>query len=310
MEFRRLYGVQLEHVARKGIASLPDELFALIFKIAALSNGTGQAVLLSHVSRRFREVALGEHHLWATLHSGATRDELETFISRSGFNTDLHVVIHVAPRYFNPHAFISVCWPTAQRWKTLTISEADDLQPNNATALFILKTIDRSYDLRLPHLQELYIGHHRVHGARVDIRFRPSWTSPNLRALRCKDYIPSPSTSFASLSSIDLSLHLSSDIYGAQIEDLLSFLDSVPSVTDVNLQIHGIVVIEFVEAIQFEDIVCPSITSLTLHFGTSERRQQRPVHWNVHEGPLCSQPREVDIVCRFPLRRPDGSGPR
>ncbi len=166
LEFRRLYGVQLEHVARKGIASLPDELFALIFKIAALSNGTGQAVLLSHVSRRFREVALGEHHLWATLHSGATRDELETFISRSGFNTDLHVVIHVTPRYFNPHAFISVCWPTAQRWKTLTISEADDLQPNNATALFILKTIDRSYDLRLPHLQELYIGHHRVHGAR------------------------------------------------------------------------------------------------------------------------------------------------
>ncbi len=33
-------------------------------------------------------------HLWTTLRSDGTKDELGTLIARSGIQTDLHIVIH------------------------------------------------------------------------------------------------------------------------------------------------------------------------------------------------------------------------
>ncbi len=46
----------------KGIASLPDELLPIIFEFAVRAEGrmgATQAIRLSHVSRRFRSIALG-----------------------------------------------------------------------------------------------------------------------------------------------------------------------------------------------------------------------------------------------------------
>ncbi len=101
----------------KGIASIPDELVALIFKFATRQENTlKQTVRLSHVSKRFRRIALAEHCLWATLRTGSSTEELEVCIARSGHNTDLHVVIHLTGiRFFDSilPAFMDVCWPTA-----------------------------------------------------------------------------------------------------------------------------------------------------------------------------------------------------
>ncbi len=85
----------------EGIKSLPYELLALIFTFAGRLDGRKQAVRLSHVSRRFRAVALGEPSLWTTMHSNARKDELETFMSRCGQETDPHIIFDITPRNFN-----------------------------------------------------------------------------------------------------------------------------------------------------------------------------------------------------------------
>lgn len=82
----------------KGFASLPDEVLPVIFEFAVRAEGamgTMQAKCLSHVSRRFREITLGEQSLWSTLRSSASMAELETAVSRSSTDTDLHVFIHI-----------------------------------------------------------------------------------------------------------------------------------------------------------------------------------------------------------------------
>jgi len=54
----------------KGLTSLPDELLALIFECTMTPDAEPQqAIWLSHVSRRFRRVALGDPNLWTTLQS-------------------------------------------------------------------------------------------------------------------------------------------------------------------------------------------------------------------------------------------------
>ncbi len=51
--------------------------------------------------------------------------------------------------------------PSASRWKTLTVTEADDLHADEPTVDFVLKTMNRQYDLHLLRLQELHITHNR-----------------------------------------------------------------------------------------------------------------------------------------------------
>ncbi len=84
-----------------------------------------QAVRLSHVSRRFRQVALEEHSLWTTMRSNASKDETETFLSRSGTVTDLHLFVHVAPQRkdIDKNVFMKTFGTTASRWKTLSLTE-------------------------------------------------------------------------------------------------------------------------------------------------------------------------------------------
>ncbi len=113
----------------RGITATPDELLVLIFNLVGRRDGTKQAVRLSHVSRKFRAIALGEKYLWTTLHSRASKDELEALISRSGQVVDLHVVIHViAEVTFNLQAFMDICFPTAPRWKSLAVIEVSHFE--------------------------------------------------------------------------------------------------------------------------------------------------------------------------------------
>ncbi len=113
----------------KAITTLPDELLALIFNSRPFKKGTRQAIHLSHVSNRFRRVALEEHVLWSTLHSSSKKEKLEASIARSGHNTDLHVIIHINKHYFDVRTFMNVCsltTPGGKHWRfpNLTICAA------------------------------------------------------------------------------------------------------------------------------------------------------------------------------------------
>ncbi len=182
------------HQLAKAVTSLPDEILALIFKFATLQEGTRQAILLSHVSIRFRRIALEEHSLWSTLHSSSKKEKLETSIARSGPNTDLHVIIHINMQYFDPRAFMDICYLTTPRWKTLTISESDDMHPDaGPTGDEVLKTISRYDDLQFLRLHELHITDYRSNAALEadeELRFKPTWSFPKLRILCCKGFVP------------------------------------------------------------------------------------------------------------------------
>ncbi len=253
----------------KGIASLPDELLSIIFKFAVRKEGTEgarQASKLSRVSRRFQKLALEERNLWTTLHSNAKREELETCISRSGSGANFHVFVNDG--FNRPHEmdeFVAICHPTTSRWKYLTIttsSNDEGLTENNEVwqVEYIFEFLQRDDVFQLPQLEELNIqcGDLDCYNSLISL----SWRSPNLRSLQCTRYLPSPSTSFSSLSAFSFTQNLSYDS-NSRVRNLLAFLASTPSISTFDLKISG-VNIRYPKPLRVPESVCPSITSF--HF--------------------------------------------
>ncbi|KLO06372.1 hypothetical protein SCHPADRAFT_986544 [Schizopora paradoxa] len=262
----------------KGITSVPDEILALIFKFNADKYGRKQPIRLSQVSRKFRAVSLEARNLWTTLHSTTPRQELKLFIARSGQDTDLHIQVHhgVPFRRALEKESWDVCLAVAHRWKSLEVVELDFLVNFFGTKTIgdILKEMGGDY-LDLPRLGELRIVHCRStdSGGRADAVRNPRfgngqiklpWNTPNLRVLQLKNYTLSPSLALASLSSFTFVLELDS-ICTVQVKALLSFLVATPSITEFRLEACNFEALR-VNSYQFDDVQCPSITSLGLTF--------------------------------------------
>ncbi len=248
----------------KGIASIPDELVALIFKCATHQESTlGETVRLSHVSKRFRRIALAEHCLWTTLRSDWRTEALETCIARNGHNTDLHVVVHLIGEgtHLVLSTFIDVCWPTASRWKTLTLSEGEinfESSFGEELAVGVLKAMN---GLQLLRLHELHLRYYEDStGDGFESRFNPSWNAPNLRVLRCFECVPAPSNAFSALTSVVISIDSGSRI-AVDVLHLFSFLAATPTVTSLDLEISYIC---SPKPVVFGTLRNPSITSLNL----------------------------------------------
>ncbi len=202
---------------------LPDELLSLIFVFATSHEfeGTRHAVWLSHVSRRFRNVALGAVDLWTELHSNASKEELETMICRSRSDSDLHVVIHSSASHSTEgiNSFVDACLPTAPRWATLKVSS--DIEENHGTVDSNLVRVFGGLRLDLPRLREFHIKQYRSGKISwMTYRFIPSWTAPNLRAMQCVEYIPRPSLTYSSITSFSIAF---SNRYPRLINDLYVF---------------------------------------------------------------------------------------
>ncbi len=88
--------------------------------------------------------------------------------------------------------------------------------------------------VQLPRLQELSI---RSEDSRRSLStISCQWVSPSLRSLRCFDYTLSPSTAFASVTEFSFSRSPRlRTITRSLAKNLLPFLASMPSVTDVEL---------------------------------------------------------------------------
>ncbi len=116
----------------KGIVSLPDELLPIIFELAVQEEGcmgATQAIRLSHVSRRFRDIALEDRNLWTTMRSNASKEELETFVCRSGTDMNIYMFVDAVPDRDGPYengdsdALWKLLMPAASRWRTLSLAE-------------------------------------------------------------------------------------------------------------------------------------------------------------------------------------------
>ncbi|TDL13571.1 hypothetical protein BD410DRAFT_399393 [Rickenella mellea] len=90
---RRLRRLSKPLVLEDGIKRLPDDVLAIIFEMGCHFNEDDLyqfAVCVSHVSHRFRGVALATPLLWTTIQDSYGENEIREFISRSG-QLDLHI---------------------------------------------------------------------------------------------------------------------------------------------------------------------------------------------------------------------------
>lgn len=260
----------------KGLASLPDELLALILKFAAYSESsrTSHPAQLSHVSQRFRRLALGDQSLWSTLSldDNTTEENLELLISRGG-NTDLHIVIDYE-RDTNEvarHKLVSLCSHTASRWQSLSLCGRWEWSDGVSTIYDKLPKLMKRPHLVLPRLHELHLEDNRSEPAwvfpRTNFANIPVWEAPSLRILRCTNNIPPPSFPYTTFTIFELSLNLYPDIFPRQAQKILAFLASKPNISEVIIEL---VTLEYDdEEEEEEEIVvhvvdCPAMTSFQL----------------------------------------------
>ncbi|KLO06332.1 hypothetical protein SCHPADRAFT_933130 [Schizopora paradoxa] len=238
-----------------GLNSLPGELLANIFRFAVQEegeNGGRQAIWLSHVSRRFRTVALEARALWTTLHSSDSEVQLQTFFCRAGANEKFHAFAHYDLRIkaFGIGWYPNTCLPVISRWKKLTLTQDEPssiweiARPNfGGVALLLWKLNDffSEENYQLPLLEELDIRGHRediYEYFREHEGEQPAheWAS-HLRTLRCSHFLPSPSVNFSSVSQFIFMQDLSE--YKQYLRSLLTFLIALPNLCFLELEIQS-----------------------------------------------------------------------
>lgn len=238
----------------KGIASLPDELLGLIFKFATHheQEGTRHALWLSQVSRRFRNITLGNQSLWTTQfqwYDLNTHVDIERCVDRCRPDSDLHLVVNyredldirASSEFIDAYTFYT------SRWKSLTLV-GDWVHTDGGfipTIGYFMDTLMAECDLELPRLHELHLLDQRHsetenpvwHTDDDDFTLLRTWTTPNLRVLRCTQYIPPPSFQFESITDFSLSLTLLPGESLGQVTYLLTFLSGRSSLAEIDLEL-------------------------------------------------------------------------
>ncbi len=300
----KLYRRRLEPIASKlskGLASLPDEILAQIFKFATRHERfrTRYAGWLSQVSRRFRRIALSDRTLWSTLNLwyDTTREELERIISRSGGEIDLHAVINMNHEIRDSEVDTFICSSSHSRaqWRTLTITGdwSEDDSPVSMTS--VLDELIYTHSLDLPRLEEICISECHLdgtaqesltpfsHNDTVQMYDIPPWATRICASCDARTTYHTRHSHSSPCPSllVVLSLNLIPGKVLGQIGNLLSFLNSTPSLTeivlglknskDANLEATTLRINPSVA------VLLPSVTSFRLH--VSDFRSTEDADW-------------------------------
>lgn len=156
-----------------GFDLLPDELLAMILEQVHESDGLSEFVAhvpvrLSHVNRRFREVALNCPNLWTLVSCFYKSKMLRLFLKRSGSNTGLTILLGGDPQararqWRQLYAF-------SHRWKNVSVA-MKSLTPSEE------KNWPFSVPLELPRLDILCIASKNYRN------FSLPWNTPNISFL-------------------------------------------------------------------------------------------------------------------------------
>lgn len=119
---------------REGFEKLPDEVISLIFVNAfrsskspddvnesSISGRTYFSLRISHVSRRFRRIALHTPELWSNISTSLPLSMIPTFLERSGVH-DLDVKVDNLSTAERLTEFSTIIIPTRKRWAALDCS--------------------------------------------------------------------------------------------------------------------------------------------------------------------------------------------
>ncbi|TDL15558.1 hypothetical protein BD410DRAFT_104831 [Rickenella mellea] len=114
-------------VLEDGIKRLPDELLVYVFEVGRSMNVPGDSssfssIHVSHVSLRFRRIALQTPSLWTTIHKVYGEGQIREFISRSG-GLDLDIKMHeLNVRISKCHSFLTAMKGTSHRWSSFCLA--------------------------------------------------------------------------------------------------------------------------------------------------------------------------------------------
>lgn len=256
-----------------GIASLPDEVLMLIFEFTVPAEERPergqlhQSVLLSHVSRKFRNAALKTHRIWTTLDGNAYRNELETFISRSGNNSDLYILLDASLTGYIVATFLEMCLPLAPRWKSISVTSNGDWQAFGTVdgllwKIFYSNTgeVNERVFPRLGRLSIKKIGDVRLNA--TGDKFEPRSEIPSLHQLQCDGYTPTLSLAYCNVTSFSSTISTASASYDSDLEDLCLLLTSLRALIDLSLTIRSSTIYQ--ETPDSIRALCQTVTSLTL----------------------------------------------
>ncbi|KZP24123.1 hypothetical protein FIBSPDRAFT_930091 [Athelia psychrophila] len=119
---------QADCKSRATISSLPDELLSTIFEVGRASSTYKShfEILVSHVTQRWRNIALHTPRIWSTIRRAAYQDDLEPFevyLQRSGcVPIDLRVEISFWRSDENMSSFSTLFRNHTARWRRLSVS--------------------------------------------------------------------------------------------------------------------------------------------------------------------------------------------
>ncbi|KAH8111956.1 hypothetical protein DFH11DRAFT_1745393 [Phellopilus nigrolimitatus] len=250
-------------VLQDGIESLPNEILAMIFEYFCVNKDadTNCPVILSHVSRRFRGLALGLPCIWANidLDSFQSQDKLATWLSRSKESRlDLKIAREIPDSFFSKISNTSVL----SRLQTFEFNTfrafGDDWEEKRLIGILL----HHFHDLAFPVLENLsmrFCDYITVSPENLPI-LCPTWDMRNLRRLTTHNIIPEISSLFH-LTSCDMSFgpYGRAPIPGDSVR-LLMFLKSTPNLKHLSLKFDSISFPQFDSAI----VTLPNLESLSL----------------------------------------------
>ncbi|KLO08309.1 hypothetical protein SCHPADRAFT_931888 [Schizopora paradoxa] len=270
----------------KGFASLPDELLGLIFKFAAHpeEEGPKYSIYISQVSRRFRRIALADQSLWSHLffrHDTNLR-RVKRCIDRAGDHNDVRLILKDSAmvEIEDLRMLMKICSPIAHRLRTISLfGNWDDSWEDANTDYTLAGTLNQLLPRRLslPRLHELNLaqdfysnpdnpGGLPIWVTSEAIESTNLWTTPHLRSLRCREYIPPPSFPFKTITSFSLRLTLIiRNAVSDQLVELCDFLSDMPNLEEVDLDLINDGNADEYSGPELEMVPLPAVKSFTIH---------------------------------------------
>ncbi|KZP18522.1 hypothetical protein FIBSPDRAFT_593579 [Athelia psychrophila] len=229
------------YVSTSPIDRLPNELLAHMFRLGAASacmpvGGLEWqlpfALLVSSISRRWREVAVSSQPLWSQISFADNRPSdirwcADLFLPRSGTHP-LDITIHVQTQFNSMERVLEAILPHCARWRRLCVKPWNTIQHDPIWAAI--------QDIAVPLLQHIEIRYTTDFGTSLSHEM-PSFTlgSPALRSVRLRGGLRIPSgPPLANLTTC----RLSSKYYELSQPQLESIICSSPALRVLNLYLE------------------------------------------------------------------------
>ncbi|KLO16209.1 hypothetical protein SCHPADRAFT_938110 [Schizopora paradoxa] len=187
----RLSALQIQ----EGFAKLPDDVVSHIFELACGWMDVKTPVLISSVSRRFRQLALRLPNLW-TFISAHFQNHLQAqdFVTRSA-TQKLTVRATGVRSYFGSNydlkRTLDMFSVSVASVSSRLVSLSIDVEIDNDSSVEFLTTISKSHSsLVLPQLEYLRIFFHDFAENTPGIHFCRNWAMPSLHSFDAGNFIP------------------------------------------------------------------------------------------------------------------------